>query len=153
MRMILIAHRGNLFGESEEENKPEFIDKALLEGFDVEIDLWYKNKKFYLGHDYPQYLITNQWLKEREQNLWIHCKNNKCLSTLINTDFHFFWHQNDNYVLTSKNYIWAYPGYEIISEKCIQVMPEKTNNKNLLKNNIYGGICSNYVAKYKKLIQ
>ena len=41
--MILIAHRGNLFGKSEEENHPDFIDQALLQGFDVEIDLWYKN--------------------------------------------------------------------------------------------------------------
>ena len=151
--MILIAHRGNLFGESEEENKPEFIDKALFEGFDVEIDLWCENEKFYLGHDHPQYLISNQWLKERRENLWIHCKNNTCLSILIETDFHYFWHQNDNYALTSKNFIWAYPGHEIISNKCIQVMPEIKINKHSVEINIYGGICSDYVAKYRNFIK
>lgn len=153
--MIIIAHRGNLFGESEEENKPDFIDKALLMGFDVEIDLWYRKKDFFLGHDYPQYLISNNWLNERNKKLWIHCKNKECLSKMIQTEFHYFWHQKDNYTLTSKNYIWSFPGYEINSKKCIKVLPEKTYkkiNKNLLEIDSYGGICSDYVYKYKDLI-
>ena len=74
--MILISHRGNLLGPvPEEENTPNYIDKAISEGFDVEIDVWFKDKTWYLGHDYPTYKIEINWLLEREPKLWIHCKN------------------------------------------------------------------------------
>ena len=39
--MILISHRGNLNGKSNMENRPGHINKALWQGFDVEIDVWY----------------------------------------------------------------------------------------------------------------
>ena len=153
--MIIIAHRGNLFGKSKEENKPDFIDEALSKGFDVEIDLWLKKQEFFLGHDHPQYLISNNWLNKRRDKLWIHCKNKECLSNMVYTEFHFFWHQKDNYALTSRNYIWAYPVHEINSKKCIKVLPEKTDqtiNKDFLEINSLGGICSDYVDRYKDLI-
>ena len=48
--MILISHRGNLFGKkTKQENHPEYILDALSNGYNVEIDVWFKNKKFYLG--------------------------------------------------------------------------------------------------------
>ena len=38
--MKLIAHRGNINGsEPDNENSPEYIDKCIELGFDVEIDL------------------------------------------------------------------------------------------------------------------
>jgi len=50
--MILISHRGNVSGPNPKmENSPLFIQSALEQGFNVEIDVWYKDKKFYLGHD------------------------------------------------------------------------------------------------------
>ena len=40
--MILISHRGNLDGkELSFENRPDYIDKAIRHGFDVEIDIRY----------------------------------------------------------------------------------------------------------------
>ena len=39
--MILISHRGNIDGKIvERENHPDYIDKAISEEFDVEIDVW-----------------------------------------------------------------------------------------------------------------
>ena len=39
--MILISHRGNITGPNKEmENKPEYIEKTLKMGYDVEIDVW-----------------------------------------------------------------------------------------------------------------
>jgi len=41
--MILISHRGNINGRFESwENEPTYIDKAIAEGYDVEIDIWHK---------------------------------------------------------------------------------------------------------------
>jgi len=40
MSIKLIAHRGNRYGtEIENENKPEYIDQAIQDGFYVEIDI------------------------------------------------------------------------------------------------------------------
>ena len=62
--MIFIAHRGNLNGPNKEmENKPEYILKALNKDFYVEIDVWYINNSFFLGHDNPDYKIDIEFLK------------------------------------------------------------------------------------------
>ena len=42
--MILISHRGNINGKFKSwENEPTYIDKAISEGYDVEVDVWYKD--------------------------------------------------------------------------------------------------------------
>ena len=54
--MKLISHRGNTSGPNpEKENSPEYIIAALLAGYEVEIDVWFENGKFMLGHSEPQY--------------------------------------------------------------------------------------------------
>ena len=41
--MILISHRGNIDGVNKlKENKINYINEAIKNGFDVEIDVWYK---------------------------------------------------------------------------------------------------------------
>lgn len=143
--MILISHRGNLLGPiPEEENTPIYIDKAISEGFDVEIDVWFKDKTWYLGHDFPNYKIEISWLLEREPKLWIHCKNLESLIEVKNYCLHYFWHENDEFTLTSKNYIWAYPRKSPI-KKSIVLLPE------IFQNDITGckGVCSDYVNNYK----
>ena len=35
----------------------------------------------------------------------------------------YFWHQNDDYTITSKGYIWAYPGKKL-NKNAIYVLPE-----------------------------
>jgi hypothetical protein len=98
-----------------------------------------------LGHDEPQYEINYDWLNNRLNKLWIHCKNVESLSWIKNTDLHYFWHESDTVALTSKNYIWAFPGKQPISDS-ISVMPE-INNDDITK---CVGICSDYVSKYDK---
>ena len=110
--MKLIAHRGNIFGEnSAEENKPEYIDLALKMGYDAEIDLRYKDHMFYLGHDEPQYHVPMTWLVKWKDKLWIHCKDLESLDKISSSpvDFNYFWHQKDDFTLTSQKYIWTYP--------------------------------------------
>ena len=74
--MFLIAHRGNTEGENkEEENKEEYILKALSQGYDVEIDVWVIKTfspyyKIFLGHDNPKYEIKLDFLLEHKEKLW-----------------------------------------------------------------------------------
>ena len=70
--MILISHRGNVNGKTNQENKPEYIRSALFQGYDVEIDVWYVDDKFYLGHNFPQYEIEESFLYNAK--LWCHAK-------------------------------------------------------------------------------
>jgi hypothetical protein len=145
--MILISHRGNLNGPNpERENSPEYIDEAIKAGYDVEIDIWLNDGILYLGHDSIQYQTSHQWLKNRKDKLWIHCKNIEAIETLsfFGHDYHYFWHQEDTLTLTSKNIIWVYPGKQSI-QNSIAVMPEIYND-NL---DHCMGVCSDYIQNYK----
>jgi hypothetical protein len=154
--MKLIAHRGNINEPNPlEENKPEYIEEAISQGFDVEIDLRYDtlNKKLYLGHDEPQYPTTWFWVGQYIDNLWIHCKNVEALYEFSHTTsgFNYFWHQDDDFTLTSRNYIWTYPG-KSYTPKSIIVMPEWNMPVEVftdLKVFNCHGICSDYVGKLK----
>ena len=149
---IFISHRGNLNGKNINlENSPEYINNALKEGYDVEIDVWFEEKVFFLGHDKPVYPINKSFLSNRK--LWCHCKNIEALIELkkLNSthcgEFHYFWHENDKVTITSKGYIWAYPGNDV--EGSIAVMPEINNDDT--SNRL--GICSDYIVKYKDIIK
>ena len=64
---LLIAHRGNITGPNpEKENHPEYIDKAIACGYDVEVDVWDVSGKLVLGHDVPQYEIDMNFLFDRK---------------------------------------------------------------------------------------
>ena len=147
--MILISHRGNINGKNvEKENNPDYIDEAITLGYDVEIDIWSRDGILYLGHDTYQYKTDIYWLEKRLSRLWIHCKNIEALEVSYwfrnIENFHYFWHQEDTVTLTSKGYIWAYPGKQPIKNS-ISVMPE------LFNDNISQclGICSDYIQNYK----
>jgi hypothetical protein len=145
--MKLISHRGNLTGPNpERENSQLYIQEALSKEFDVEIDVWVVNSKIYLGHDTPQYNVNKTWLYLYKNNLWIHCKNIEAVNYFSSKLklFNYFWHENDTLTLTSKNYIWAYPGKQPIKAS-IAVMPEIYNDdvSQCL------GICSDYIQNYK----
>lgn len=149
--MIYIAHRGNINGKDPNlENHPEYINNAINEGYDVEVDVWYVGDKWYLGHDNPQWEIDLHWISKRSDRLWVHCKNIEALERLANTekldtaDINFFWHEEDTATLTSFNYIWAYPGKQPIKGS-IAVMPEINNDD--VSNCM--GICSDVIKKYR----
>ena len=130
--MIFISHRGNITGPNKKsENNPEYINRALR-FFNVEIDVWFHNGSFYLGHDSPEYNIDISWLKNRQKKLWIHCKNINAMLALCDLNdsknfcFNFFGHDKDDYVLTSLNYIFTIPKCEKQkwNARSVIVMPE-----------------------------
>ncbi len=127
--MKIIAHRGNLTGPNpDKENSIDYIEEAISEGFDVEIDLWVEDDQCYLGHDNPQYFVTMEWLRKYKDVLWIHCKNLEALEKISSApiDFHYFWHDIDRYTLTSKGIGWVLVG-QIPFKKSIIVLPESIN--------------------------
>ena len=114
--MIFISHRGNINGINKKlENSPKDINNAINKGYDVEVDVWYTDN-FYLGHDKPEYKISKSFLENK--NLWCHAKNLKALEKLQKLKTKYFWHQEDDYTLTSNGYIWTYPGKNL-SKKSI----------------------------------
>jgi hypothetical protein len=145
--MRLISHRGNIDGKIiDTENSPLYIDEAINKNFDVEIDLWITENEFYLGHDKPEYLIKLDWMIDRKEKLWIHCKNIEAIKYLnINQlDLNYFWHENDLMTLTSKGFMWVFPGKQPIKNS-IAVMPE-INDDNISE---CFGICSDYIQNYR----
>jgi hypothetical protein len=148
----LIAHRGLLEGPSKEkENSPEQITQTLNLGYDCEIDLWLVDNQLYLGHDEPTYHIGDGFLNK--PGLWIHAKNLSALNWLTTTNLTYFWHQNDDYTITSNKYIWSQPG-KPTTNRTIVVMPEwiDPNFENIQRLNCFG-ICSDYITKIQKFIQ
>ena len=146
--MILISHRGNLDGKQpNNENNPNYIWQAIQAGYNVEIDVWFVDNKFKLGHDEPLYDFPFDLFDGYYNKLWIHCKNVEAMVALNEFPnenlLNYFWHQEDDITLTSKGYIWAYPGKQPIKNS-IAVMPEL--NKDDLTQAI--GICSDYIEDY-----
>lgn len=144
--MKIISHRGNLNGpKPEQENKPDYVLEALSRGFDVEIDLWKCGSKLYLGHDKAEYLIKESFLSVNSRYLWIHCKNVKAFEFMLNNmKYNAFFHQNDEVALTTKGYLWTFPG-GLITSKSIAVMPETYEYWDI--ENAFG-VCTDYAAKY-----
>jgi hypothetical protein len=144
--MILISHRGNIDGKIlEKENHPNYIDATLGSGYDVEVDVWYIDGKIMLGHDNPQYEVNLRWFTDRINKLWIHCKNMESLIYFRDCgyDINYFWHQTDDVIITSKDFLWAHPGKQPINNS-IAVLPELFNDD--IKECI--GVCSDFIIKY-----
>jgi hypothetical protein len=142
--MIFIAHRGNISGKQPNlENTPEYVLNALNIGLNVETDVWYIDGQFFLGHKLPQTSVKENFLLQK--NLWIHAKNIETLYLLKNK-CNCFFHNKDDCVLTSKGFIWVYPGKPLISD-CVAVLPEITKYPiNELKN-CYA-ICTDHVKTF-----
>jgi hypothetical protein len=154
--MIIISHRGFLDGNNpKEENNPAQIDKCINSRLNVEIDVWYENQILYLGHDYPAHKISLQWLEDRSNFLWVHCKNLAAIDFFVNrrSNLNFFFHNNDDYTLTSHNFIWTFPNLPV-TNNCVIVSLDLKNISMLLKKDTQPfGICTDYPIELKRAIQ
>lgn len=153
---IWIAHRGNLTGPNiNRENSIYVFQEAIDKGFHIELDVWYQNHHFWLGHNKPISAINPDFLKN--QHAWCHAKSLDSLNALLDIEAHCFWHQEDDMVLTSKGYIWALPSDLDIppQPRTILVMPEKSphllgplitpDQKSPILTK-YIGVCSDYIS-------
>jgi hypothetical protein len=146
--MKKIAHRGNVYGPNPIlENQPEYIINAIKMGYDVEIDIWLVNDQIYLGHSDPIHKVDLSFIVDISDKSWFHCKNLEalCMFSKKLKFCNFFWHQEDKYTLTSKGYIWTYPG-NLTSEFSVLVDLDLSSD---IKPSTIHGICSDHVGLIK----
>ncbi len=137
--MIYISHRGNLNGKIPgKENSPEYIIEALEKGFDVEIDVRYIDGEYWTGHKKPQYKLGKHILQNGK--LWCHAKDINTMFRMIADNIHCFFHIDEKVVLTSRGYLWTYPG-EQLTPASIAVLPDERTNGI--------GICSDRIEVIK----
>lgn len=154
--MLLIAHRGLTQGpDSKLENDPAQVQQALAQGYHAEIDLWWQNNKWMLGHDLPVYEVDSSFISQ--QRLWIHCKNLSAFFRMKthHRDLNYFWHESDQVVLTNTGVVWTYFGLpETLSPYSICVMPEVNYTWEAIRamhdQQLCMGICSDYVERIGK---
>lgn len=144
--MRIISHRGNLFGPNLiDQNKPKYILNAIAEGFDVEVDVWWLDDQFYLGHDGPEHCITRDFLGMNE--LWCHAKNYYALFELLKLGANCFWHQEDDLTVTSNGYIWTHSKNNYSCNKSIFCW---INGQGEMPSEGYG-ICTDYPFKAREI--
>lgn len=146
--MIIIAHRALTDGpDSVKENHPSQVKAALELGFDVELDVWYLDGKFALGHDKPQHEVPKEYFQNYK--MWLHCKNVQALFQLRNHPCaEVFFHDQDDVVLTKGGYLWTFPKASIeLTDKSIAVLPERVDEWEL--ENVFG-LCTDFPKEYKK---
>jgi hypothetical protein len=158
--MKIIAHRGNINGPNiDTENKPEHLIEILKLGYDCEIDVHLINNELFLGHDSPTYKINLDFLLLNSSKFWIHCKNMEALDFLHKfPELNIFWHENDKYTITSKQYIWSYIGTDT-TNNIICVMPEMAFPNfvdvvtDKILNNKLHGLCTDYCSTFQNIIR
>jgi hypothetical protein len=137
--MRVIAHRGNLEGpDKAQENSIKSTFNCLYRDLDVELDIHVKNNLIYLDHDgilsdSTPCIDLKSFCKEFDSfqdKLWLHCKNLEaviyCQANL--QQYNYFGHSNDEFVLTSKGYIFTRPNVAT-GKNVVCVMPELCNLK------------------------
>ena len=153
--MIKIAHRGNISGKTtEHENSPAYLNEALFEGYNVEVDVWFHQNRWMTGHDRGQYDVREEFLFQKD--IWIHCKNLDALKQLAeishkdeSLSLNFFAHDNDQAILTSKGWLWCYPGVSINSGMACAVMPENVGwGKEDIDKLGFGAVCSDNICSF-----
>jgi len=128
--MRYIAHRGLFRGpDPETENTPGQLIAALNQDFECEVDVWFLDGAWYLGHNSPT--IETSWEFLNNAKFWLHCKNLDAYHELNEKQWLsivkpvFFWHETDQVVRCSNGMTWTYLGRpETLSQFSICVMPE-----------------------------
>ncbi len=143
MTAIWIAHRGNRRGKQPElENKPSYIVGAIDEGFQVEVDVWCAAGQLWLGHDHPEDKISPSWFFEHEDYLWIHCKNLGAVEYFAQSNVNWFFHQTDDVALTSKGFLWCYPGIAVPGRRTVLLDFEREITAVSFQDVVHYAICA-----------
>lgn len=151
---LYISHRGSVSGPNPKlENTLSYLSDAINLGYHVETDVWVIGEDFYLGHDEPEHYITLYDLEQLAPKSIFHAKNDQSLQYFTTTDFHYFSHEKDSVVLTSKQWLWYYPGVNPVlkpNNKAIAVMPESAKAFDISH---FYGICTDKILHYKRLYE
>ena len=148
----IISHRGNIKGpQPDKENRPSYIDCAIGNGYQVEIDVNLRDGELWLGHDEPQYKVTHTWIQERSQYLWLHCKDFESAKECWK--YQAFCHSGDPFVYTSTAQIWLHGEndnlYTLDDMTIIPVISKQESTSFNTSNGVPFGVCTDYPAILK----
>lgn len=167
--MIVIAHRALLQGPNPSlENSPEAIERAIDQGFMVEVDINSASGMefdFVLGHGYLNHSsivwgVSIDYVIDIAPYTYFHCKDLKVLNHLLHLRCipYAFFHDIDQGVMTTDGKIWTYPGQEVYKNS-IAVLPESWNpdisleaNLNATKKLDCYGICTDWAWQVRKFV-
>jgi len=125
------------------------INIAIAAGFDVEIDIWHVNNRFFLGHDYPKCYVDESFLIDHSSRLWCHAKTLQALYALLDMPMmECFFHNIDQYTLTSNDLIWTYPDMPV-TDKSIMLLFEKFSLEDAKIPEYIYGLCSDHIKYYR----
>lgn len=144
--MLLVAHRGNFEGPKPElENSLSYVSLALEQGFHCEVDLWKYDNDLWLGHDGPEHRVSRDYILEHSRKLWLHCKNLEALQFISEHKaiLNGFWHEEDSYSLTTKGYIWTFPGKSVTP---LSVIVDNSRHATKSVSPSAFGVCGDYVG-------
>jgi hypothetical protein len=141
--MIWISHRANIQGpDPDRENNLLSILDLLQKNIHVEIDVWHNGKELFLGHDLPNCAFDLNEIEKYKSLVYIHCKNFEALDYFIGSNWNYFFHDADEFTLTSDQKIWTYPN-KIVGKNSIIVCKTLEEQK-FYKNTDCFGICSDW---------
>lgn len=167
--MIYIAHRGLVSGPDPDiENSPELIENTITshQNISIECDIWVKNGKWWLGHDAPQYQISDKWFETYQNWLFIHAKNIDAVKKLTSMKVIpcWFFHDKESFTYTSKGHLWQFPHQPatnvIINQpewslklQTMTVEQIKYDISRLNEDLPFRGICSKYINILQKVYE
>lgn len=125
---LRIAHRGLIAGpDPAHENSIEILQKRKEAGLHSEIDIWWKQGNFWIGHDFPHEIVSLEFLTS--PYFWIHAKHDQSFRELQRISLEkglglrIFYHTDEDYVLTTHGDTIIFPGLEDCSG-WVYMMPE-----------------------------
>lgn len=149
-RPILIAHRGNLDGrQPDSENHPDYLNRAISDGFDAEADLWKIGDRLFLGHDKPRHEVDREFLLRKAARLWIHAKDLAALEEFARDErFNVFCHRDDPRTLTTRGFVWTRSFDEDYDSHSIVLQLPFVD----LVGTGFGGLCTNHPRRYREIL-
>jgi hypothetical protein len=150
--VILIAHRGNLFGRvPERENTPEYLNEAIHLGYHVMVDAWYHEGCFWFGERKPIWKPHLDWLPYASNSVLLRARNPEALLAAAEQGLNVFWHQTDSYALTSWGDLLGFYGAPSSGNSFVYVIPERDqpvddSYREELAGYEGSGLCSDHVG-------
>jgi hypothetical protein len=141
---LRIAHRGLVDGPNHSiENSIQTLQERKEAGLHSEIDIWWKDQQFWIGHDEPREPVSLEFLTS--PYFWIHAKHSASFRELQRVSherglgLRIFYHTDEDYALTTLGDTIICPGVQDCSG-WVYMMPEMCS----VTPTESGAICSDF---------